>query len=165
MKNVPREKFKNGQRVKVYVKNVNLIHEYEGFVKIKGNIVYLYGDGGNFLVSLVCSWEYCSHSTFDIEFLPRPIEDVQVGDLLKDAQGYYTFVYERQNDFLFCSIITRELSEIKPLAEYCDVRVYSIQGMKDAGYTIQEDTSPIEVSLEEIAEWKGVNVKDIRIKD
>lgn len=185
MRQVPREKFKVGQIVKAKFGD----HIITGKIQMNEGFIYLCNNEtgtNNFDGSLQAlsaggqdmfgyKYGFCfllprakyTHPC-DEFFLPRDLSEIIPGDMLH-KNGFYTFVYGKEGNHVFCSTTTRDIKQIDNLAE-CDflrVKAYSISMLNEACYEIVQDipSETLEVSLEEIAKWKGVDVKDIRIKE
>lgn len=151
--------FKAGQKIKMKEDCLQ-----NGCKALKGVRFVLKADLSGVLHAVASNGDSVCWHMHKWELIPKTLDDIEEGDLLKDEDGDFARVLGRAGLVVFLSWSCSPGEE-----EQTDVNVnpLSIQELKDDGYTIvqdEEEPKELEVTIDEIAKWKGVDPKSIRVK-
>lgn len=100
----------------------------------------------------------------DLETCEKTLDDLEVGDVLVDEDGEFRKVLGVCEQVVFTTACAEEVED---LIRYHLVYTWSVAEMKQRGFTIyqpEETEGIIELTPEDIAKLKGVDVSKIKIK-
>jgi len=173
MQTIPYSKFRHGRKLKCKIKGVQIDDakisvDSDGYIYICSNEGNADGCDADNKLGYRYSWKIFNedrrlcgdHEVTDLIFLDRTIEDVQEGDVVEIVGCDERTVLGRCGGVVFLS--HRHDSKIFS-------QTISIEELKFFGYKLKQEAPTMEtgteVSMGEIAEWRGIPVEQLRIKE